>query len=406
MTATRQRADLTFAHNVRLGRHGWLRLTPAYSVKVVQEILAEYPDRRSVLDPFSGTGTTGLVCAERGVPCDLLDINPFLVWFAGAKTAVYDPAVLGDARAAAAAIVDCAARAAAPAAPPPPIANIERWWAPGRLDALMRLRAAIDTHARPKTPVRDLLDVAFCRCVIAWSNAAFNHQSMSFKDVAPGLWDAEGAAAVIPEFRDAAILVVDGASSPVLTPARVRLADARRVPEPTGAPYDLVVTSPPYPNRMSYIRELRPYMYWLSYLTEPREAGELDWQAIGGTWGIATSRVDRWAPSGPPVAFDGFDAMLAGIAGRSRLLANYVHKYFADMQAHLHALRPRAAPGARLFYVVGNSKFYDTLVPVEHILAAQMRAAGFVDTDVRALRKRNSKKELVEYVVSAEAPQC
>ena len=59
----RQRADLTFRHNVHRGRHGWLRLTPAYSVKLVGDILAASRKPRFVLDPFAGTGTTGLVCA-------------------------------------------------------------------------------------------------------------------------------------------------------------------------------------------------------------------------------------------------------------------------------------------------------------------------------------------------------
>ena len=27
---------------------------------------------------------------------------------------------------------------------------------------------------------------------------------------------------------------------------------------------------------MSYIRELRPYMYWLGYLTDARQAGQMD----------------------------------------------------------------------------------------------------------------------------------
>jgi hypothetical protein len=36
----RQRADYTHKHNVKTGRHGWLRLTPAYSVKVVEEIIS------------------------------------------------------------------------------------------------------------------------------------------------------------------------------------------------------------------------------------------------------------------------------------------------------------------------------------------------------------------------------
>src|SRR5205823_779155 len=62
--------------------------------------------------------------------------------------------------------------------------------------------------------------------------------------------------------------------------------------------YPPVTTSPPYPNRMSYIRELRPYMYWLGYLSDGRAAGELDWKAIGGTWGCATSMLNTWASNG------------------------------------------------------------------------------------------------------------
>ena len=49
----KQRADLTFKENLSRGRHGWLRLTPAYSVKVVGEILDEHPNFHRVLEPFS-----------------------------------------------------------------------------------------------------------------------------------------------------------------------------------------------------------------------------------------------------------------------------------------------------------------------------------------------------------------
>ncbi|MEK7404784.1 MAG: hypothetical protein AAB225_06720, partial [Acidobacteriota bacterium] len=57
VAALRQRSEYTHKYNVRSGRHGWLRLTPAYSVKIVEEILAHGPGPTRVLDPFSGTAT-------------------------------------------------------------------------------------------------------------------------------------------------------------------------------------------------------------------------------------------------------------------------------------------------------------------------------------------------------------
>lgn len=142
-------------------------------------------------------------------------------------------------------------------------------------------------------------------------------------------------------------------------------------------------------------------MYWLGYLNETREAGEMDWEAIGGTWGIATSRLSRWRPDGTRVRHDGFDEIIHSIAKRNPLLANYVHKYFIDMATHLITLSRVLAPGAKIFYVIGNSKFYDTIVPVEQIYASLLRQCGFKNVQCQPIRKRNSKKELYEFLVSA-----
>jgi hypothetical protein len=128
----------------------------------------------------------------------------------------------------------------------------------------------------------------------------------------------------------------------------------------------------------------------------------LDWDAIGGTWGIATSRLMKWTPNGSKIEHEGFDTLIQQIAHHSPLLANYVHRYFADVLTHLINLNRVLVSGAKIFYVVGNSKFYDTLVPVEQIYASLMQQCGFVKTHSELLRKRNSKKELFEFVVSAE----
>ena len=60
-----QRADYTHKYNIKTGRHGWLRLTPAYSVRVVEEVMDLTTGHLRVLDPFCGTATTALSAAYR-----------------------------------------------------------------------------------------------------------------------------------------------------------------------------------------------------------------------------------------------------------------------------------------------------------------------------------------------------
>jgi hypothetical protein len=160
---------------------------------------------------------------------------------------------------------------------------------------------------------------------------------------------------------------------------------------------------------MSYIRELRPYMYWMGYLTDARAAGDLDWQAIGGTWGSATSNVARWEPDlALPIPYAGFDELVAAVAqsaGRhSDLLARYIAKYFHDTVLHARELFEVVKPGGAVHYIVGNSKFYDVMVPTEELYGAIFKDVGFEDIQIKTLRKRTSKKELYEYLVSAQRP--
>ena len=398
-----QRGHLGFRGNLAATRYGWLRLTPAYSVHLVGALLDAHATAASrVLDPFCGTGTTALACAERGLACDTTDINPFLLWLAAAKTRPYTDADLAAFRRAATA-VERAADGDTPAWTPP-LHQIEKWWTPETLAALARIRAGIEIQsgAIPAAAV-DLLKLAFCRALIETAHVSFGHQSMSFKK-APQ--QSTAADPVTDSFRRAAALLAESARTPILARPNPIRCDARALsPALPRAHYDCVITSPPYPNRMSYIRELRPYMYWLGHLESAKQAGDLDYTAIGGTWGTATSRVAKWQPpSEIAIPFAPFESLLGRIAGSAakhgRLLARYVHKYFHDMTIHAAALADVVAPGGTIHHVVGNSKFYDVLLPVEEIFAALFAANGFERIEVRAIRKRTSKKELFEFVVS------
>jgi len=392
------RARFTFHGNVRETRYGWLRLTPAYSVHLVRELLeARALPELPVLDPFCGTGTTLLTCAELGIACSTLDVNPFLVWLARAKTAKYSESSLKHADAL---VAEMSRAARGRGKPPwlPALFQIEKWWAKPALHALGRAFAVLQ-HSDADTSAQDLAKLAFCRSLITSANVSFGHQSMSF---AQEPQKSESAARVSQALRDAFTPIASAAAVALRTsPRRVHLGDARTVAKHVGKrPFGTVITSPPYANRMSYVRELRPYMYWLGYLEQPSDAGELDWQAIGGTWGSATSRVAAWQSKEQSPLSD-LDAVTRKIARHSDVLSRYVAKYFVDMFAHAQSLSGVVARGGQVHYVVGNSKFFDVLLPVEQIFAQIFERCGFRAASVTTLRKRTSKPELYEYLVSA-----
>jgi hypothetical protein len=78
-------------------------------------------------------------------------------------------------------------------------------------------------------------------------------------------------------------------------------------------------------------------MYWTKFLLDAREAGELDWQAIGGTWGVATSNLNSWQPivnNLPSSFFETFENINRTKQKNASVLSKYVFKYLHDM--HLH----------------------------------------------------------------------
>lgn len=403
--STRQRADYTHKYNIRTGRHGWLRLTPAYSVKIVEERMSRNHRRPiRVLDPFCGTATTALSAAYHGHNGVTTDVNPFLVWLGRAKTAYYSPSKLASVRDAHCGVVNSIERGLVEPVRAPKIHNISRWWSSGALMFLRVLRSAIESETEEDSHERWLLLIAFCRTLISLLNAAFNHQSMSFKE-SKSVQDLFQLG-MLDTFNVELEFVLQGAEHNPKGSGLVVQGDSRNLAESVSGSFDLVLTSPPYANRMSYIRELRPYMYWLGFLDDGRDAGELDWTAIGGTWGVATSRLTSWQPKVGSFKHDVLDRTLDRISSHSNqngeLLANYVAKYVDDMWEHFRSLISVLDERSEIRYIVGNSTFYGVLVSIEQLYVIMLRRLGFSDITCRTVRKRNSNKALYEFEVSAK----
>src|SRR5207244_3369709 len=87
---------------------------------------------------------------------------------------------------------------------------------------------------------------------------------------------------------------------------------------------DRVITSPPYPNRYSYVWNTRPHLYLLGMFTNAKQASDLDQKTIGGTWGTATSSLIKGTiePAYPVVAKE-VGPVAEEIRKTDNLMANY-----------------------------------------------------------------------------------
>lgn len=401
----KQRSDYTFKYNKEQGRHGWLRLTPAYSIKLVKEILnldglfAEKNHQISILDPFCGTATTGIVAAEHGFNCSLYDINPFLVWFGTIKSSNFDTNVLNEMMKI---TIDGLKEVTLDKCDVwvPPMRNIERWWSSSTLLALGNLRSFLsETWGEPTMEgEQNLIWIAFARLVIDCSAADFNHISVSFKEETQDF----GSDIFKNMFMERLRMIVDSAKNELTGHVRIYHNDSRYLE--VSETYDLVITSPPYPNRISYIRELRPYMYWLKFLSSGEEAGEIDWKAIGGTWGSATSKLHTWeqiTPTLPQRLLDVCNRIENADEKNGRTMALYVKKFFDDMYLHLSNLRNHLNDHASINYILGNSSFYGNYVETDLIIEEMLNGLDYRNIKSQIIRKRNSKSHLYEYNITA-----
>ncbi|MDM8515215.1 DNA adenine methylase [Desulfobacterales bacterium HSG16] len=398
----KQNSDYTFKYNKKLGRHGWLRLTPAYSVKLVEEIIEHTPDNSFILDPFSGTATTGIVAAEHGLSAHCYDINPFLIWLGNAKCRNYSKFEIEELKTGIQKSFKDCRKLIHKNNWQPSIHNITRWWCEQTLQVLSALRQAIvNQFGEPKEDnVSSLAWIAFCRLIIETSSAAFNHVSMSFSDEVT-TFEIEQ---IESGYNDIIHAIIQSTIETFSGNVSVHHIDSTNPGSIKNTLYSHIVTSPPYPNRISYIRELRPYMYWTKFLEESRDAGELDWKAVGGTWGIATSRLKDWKSNGldlPESLNTVVSRILQTEEKNSLLMANYVWKYFHDMHLHFQNISKFLQKGAVLSYIVGNSSFYGVQVQTESLLEESLQLLGFSNIGNKVVRKRNSKKELFEYCVYA-----
>lgn len=402
----------TFKAGLEVPIHRWFRLTPSYSPDLVIEMLNSMDCAAGdvVLDPFSGAGTTLIECQINGIRSFGYEINP-LLYFVGNTSLNWslDPDRLEPTLAD---IEQCYAELDTEYTESdldsgklsvPPIHDPFRWWRRDVIKKALCVKLAIQKSSL-SNEIKNFFMLAMAGVLVPdLTNVTLGRLQLHFIDRSDdtiNVWETffNHAQTMIDDLRH--IPAVNGGASCLY---HVDSTGAK-LPSPNLSA-NLVITSPPYPNRYSYVWNTRPHLYFLDLFSTPRQASDLDKQTIGGTWGTATSVIMKGVTEPEN---DAVKQVVVPVAEEIRksdnLMANYLVKYFNMLSRQIVAMNQVLQPHARLAYVVGCSELKKVYVETDVLLAKVIEGLGlgFRTKSVERIRKRNSGKDLHESIVYAQ----
>ncbi|MDX2017223.1 MAG: site-specific DNA-methyltransferase [Planctomycetota bacterium] len=406
--------DITFLSGQNEPIHRWYRLTPSFSPGLVRFFLDKFnvTERDLVLDPFSGRGTTMIECQRHALRGLGMEINPLLQrvgqysleWcdLDSESAAQYMSVVKAKVRSAKDA--DPQEIAALYGARIPDIHDVYRWWKPLVLRDLLIAREELAQSQFAK--FRHLLWLAVNTASLECANIHRNHPTITFDDDHDRDIDAVAAIQTMLETIVSDCTAITGDQRASVGKCSVELGNSC-LPLPAAHPANgsvsCVITSPPYPNRYSYVHQTRPQLHFMEVIQHRSAATDIDLETVGGTWGKATSNLMKSLITPPPKIAETL-SYFERLSAKSTLMCNYATKYFIDLDRHIESLKAAVLPGKfRGAYVVGNSRLSDVEIFTETILARLFQRHGFAVDEILVFRKRGGRKRLYETAVVVRA---
>jgi SAM-dependent methyltransferase len=359
--------------------HRWFWFPHSFSPQLIDEILRAYPigrDKR-ILDPFVGAGTTVLRARELGYAAVGSDLSPLSLFVSRVKLVNYDKSmleeclgtVLGRYRP----IRDDGERAE----------RISRAFTADEMAHLNGLRQQIDDLPQPAA---DFFRLVLLRVQQSLSRARPDGGWFRWVEI------EDQSLSIQKRFAQQAHLYIADVASEEWPPAQILHNDARRLDDLQGE-YDLVITSPPYPNRHDYSR-----IFHIELLS----LGVTESEIKGFRHGSIRSHVEA---KEPPLSANGYtqpsrlieilDCLPANVDPRVRPLLS---GYFEDMYLALRSLRQHLKPGGICAFVVGNVRHAGVMVPVDEILIEVGQNVGYCFVTAWIARLRgNSAQQMGQF---------
>jgi hypothetical protein len=369
-----------------LPRHRWYFFKEAFSPEIVQHAIEETGCESDdlVVDPFSGSGTTALEAARKGVYARGSEVNPFLAFVARAKLTSPPKQQLEAA-------ADDILRAARKGARSrlqgfstfTRVDGSEKWLFN---DAVLTAftgawKAAADVPTHSRSAIRlALLAAAMDTC-----NAVRDGKCLRYRS------DWEKSAFDGSHFRAAfssrlETMIADVASTPLDGGrASIRVADSRYGGVAGSKRFKLCVTSPPYLNSFDYTDVYRPELFLGDFVEDMTDLRRLRLSSVRSHVQV------KWSDPAEHTFGSHFTKAYESISERLKKLWNrriplMLKAYFEDMRGVLRSLHAEAHKNASIWIVVSTSAYAGVEIPVDLILADVGCQVGWSLREVRTLR--------------------
>ena len=351
----------------------WRRIKEAFAPELIARALNESPiPVRRCIDPFGGSGTTGLACQFLGVHPILGEVNPYLADLIEAKLTPYasTEALNYDLHA----VIEASARdvpgdargrlAFAPRTFIEP-GHKGRWIFNGQIaDRIVAFRDAIEDLDDPS---RRLFRVLLGGILVGVSNVVVSGKGRRYRRC----WKNR----VVPPTRVAelfsasarrAIEDISRFARRSVTSYEVRRGDSR-VKLHDIEPCELAVFSPPYMNSSDYTDVYNIELWALKYLDGPQANSILRSATLS-----SHVQLSRKFPE-PPVGSPTLTEALARLESRQcnlwdRKIPAMVGAYFSDLLDVLNHLSRVLVNGGSAWIVVGDSRYAGVQIPVAKVL--------------------------------------